>query len=172
MHRILRKVAVTLVALTMVVGCSGCVSEEREAELVEQRETQLAELIAQADAWGAEIFVQVPEDEAEVVNRNVGGVRQASDHYRDWPKYYYWSQSVDLYADGPRSPEEFIDDLEPWLEEEGWERNRDREFPPGEDSFRRDYFRGPYHLVVEVYTVEPPKAQTIMFSIVTPSTDG
>ena len=61
--------------------------------------------------------------------------------------------------------------LSQWLEGRGWERNEGSEFPPREESFERDYYRDGYHLVVEVYTEVPPRAQSINFMIVTPQTD-
>jgi hypothetical protein len=143
-------------------------------ERVASQEAQLREYVEQADAWGgggAEIIVQIPEAEVENVTQNLGGSRQASDLYEDWPKYYYWDQIVSLLPDGPRTPAQLADDLEPWLEEQGWQRDRAREFPPGKESFTRDYRRGAYTLAVEVYTVPPPHAQSISFSIVTPNTD-
>jgi len=78
---------------------------------------------------------------------------------------------VVLKAEGARAPSEVADDLEPWLEGQGWERYEESEFPPGEQSFERDYYRDGYHLVVEVYTVPPPHAQKLAFMIVTPPTD-
>ena len=46
-----------------------------------------------------------------------------------------------LKAEGARAPSEVADDLEPWLEGQGWERYEESEFPPGEQSFERDYYR-------------------------------
>ncbi len=160
-----------LVSVALAGALAGCGSEQREAEQVASQETQLQEYVEQADALGAEIIAQIPEAEVENVTQNLGGSRQASDLYEDWPKYYYWDQIVSLLPDGPRTPAQLADDLEPWLEEQGWQRDRAREFPPGKESFTRDYRRGAYTLAVEVYTVPPPHAQSISFSIVTSNTD-
>ena len=162
-------VVATGVMLCLLSGC-GLV-EARQAEVVASQKAQLLEFIDQADAWGADIIAQVPEEEAEDIFENFGGSRQAGANYDEWPKYYYWAQGVDLYADGPRTPTEFADGLEPWLEEQGWVRNLDKEFPPNEENFVRDYVRGRYSLAVEVYTVSPPQAQSLNFRIVTPQTD-
>lgn len=132
---------------------------------------QLKEYVAQADGWGAEIIAQIPASEIEMVSDNAGGARKASDYAEEWPKYYYWGQIAVLRADGPRTPAQVADDFGPWLKEQGWERNKASEFPPGEDTFERDYYRDGYHLVVEVYTVPPPHAQKLTFMIVTPQTD-
>jgi hypothetical protein len=152
----------------MLPGCVGMSAEERVAV----QEEQLVEMVAQADGWGGEIIAQIPvaEHEPAAESRNMGGSRQASD-YEEWPKYYYWDPIIVLRAEGARTPTEVADDLEPWLEAEGWERNEGSEFPPGEESFERDYYREGYHLVVEVYTEAPPRAQSINFTIVTPQTD-
>ncbi|MBQ3360084.1 MAG: hypothetical protein IJG47_14460 [Microbacterium sp.] len=135
------------------------------------QEAQLKEFVERADAWGAEVLVQIPSSEIELVSDNAGGARKASDYYEEWPKYYYWDQIVVLHADNVRSPSEVADDFEAWLEGRGWERNEGSEFPPREESFERDYYRDGYHLVVEVYTEVPPRAQSINFMIVTPQTD-
>ena len=155
------------VVLSVVSGCG--LSEARQAEAVASQEVQLQEFIDQADAWGADIIAQAPEEEAKAIYENFGGSRDA--YYKEWPQYYYWAQGVDLYPDGPRTPTEFADDLEPWLEDQGWVRNLDKEFPPDRDSYVRDYVRGRYSLAVEVYTVTPPQAQSLKFRIVTPRTD-
>ena len=155
----------------MLFVLSGCGSSEaRQAEPVVSQEDQLQEFVEQADAWGADIIAHAPEDEAKDIFENFGGSRQASADYAEWPQYYYWAQSIELYPDGPRTPTEFAVDLEPWLEEQGWVRSRNGEFPPGRDSFTRDYSRGRYSLAVEVYTVTPPQAQSLNFRIVTPDT--
>jgi hypothetical protein len=151
---------------------SGCgLVEARQAEVVAFPEVQLQEFIEEAAGWGAEIMAQIPAEEAESVSGQLGGTRKASDDYEEWPKYYYWAQRVDLHLDGPSTPTEFADELEPWLEKQGWVRNLDKEFPPGRDSYVRDYVRGRYSLAVEVYTVSPPQAQSLNFRIVTPQTD-
>ena len=157
-----------LVWLVMLTGCAGMSAEESVAA----QEAQLNVFVAQADGWGGGIVAQIPVAEIEPAaeSYNIGGVRKVSD-YDDWPKYYYWDQIVELKAEGARAPSEVADDLEPWLEGQGWERNEESEFPPGERSFERDYYRDGYHLVVEVYTVPPPQAQTLAFMIVTPQTD-
>ena len=162
-------VVATGVMLCLLSGC-GLV-EARQAEVVASQKAQLLEFIDQADAWGADIIAQAPEEEAKAIYENVGGIREAGANYEEWPKYYYWAQGVDLYPDGPRTPTEFADGLEPWLEEQGWVPNLDKEFPPGRDSYVRDYVRGRYSLAVEVYTVTPPQAQSLKFRIVTPRTD-
>lgn len=159
-----------LVALVAAAGVlSGCGLSAEEKVTVQ--EAQLKELVEQADTWGADIVAQVPGAEVELLTDNAGGVRKASDYGVEWPKYYYWAQIVVLQADGPRSTTQVADDLAPWLEEQGWEWNADRDVPPGNDRFERDYYRDGYHLVVEVYTEAPPKAQSIHFKIVTPQTD-
>jgi len=157
------------VVFCVLTGCA--MSESRKAEVVASQESQLQEFIDQADAWGADIIAQAPKEEVEDIFENFGGSRQAGANYEEWPKYYYWAQGVDLYPDGPRTPTEFADGLEPWLEEQGWVPNLDKEFPPGRDSYVRDYVRGRYSLAVEVYTVTPPQAQSLKFRIVTPRTD-
>jgi len=167
-----RAALAVVTAGVVLVLTTGCVtSESRKAEAVATQEVQLQEFIDQADAWGADIIAQAPEEEAEDIYENFGGSREAGANYEEWPKYYYWAQGVDLYPDGPRTPTEFADGLEPWLEEQGWVPNLDKEFPPGRDSYVRDYVRGRYSLAVEVYTVTPPQAQSLKFRIVTPRTD-
>ncbi|MFJ2369177.1 hypothetical protein [Microbacterium sp. NPDC087665] len=153
-------------AIAVLAGC-GLSAEEK----VKVQEAQLKELIAQADAWGAEVIAQVPASEVELLSDNVGGARGVSDYNQQWPRYYYFAQTVVLRADGPRTPTQMADDIEPWLEDQGWERNKGSEFPPDDDRFERDYYRDGYHLVVEVYTEPPPRAQSINFTIVTPQTD-
>ena len=162
-------VATAGVVLCLLSGCA--MSESRKAEVVASQEIQLQEFVDQAAGWGADIIEQIPAEEAESISGQLGGTRQASDNYEEWPKYYYWAQRVDLHPDGPQTPTEFADGLEPWLEEQGWVRNRDSEFSPRKDSFVRDYGRGRYSLAVEVYTVTPPQAQTVNFRIVTPQTN-
>ena len=156
------------VVLCVLSGCA--MSESRKAEVVASQEVQLREFVDQADAWGADIIAQVPELEKASVTGHLGGSRQESANYEEWPRYYYWSQIVELYPTA-RTPTAFADDLEPWLEEQGWVRNRDSEFPPGKESTVRDYVRGRYSLEVEMYTVSPPRAQLLNFRIVTPGTD-
>jgi len=137
------------------------------------QERQLEVYVAQADASGAEVIAQIAESELEPAHqsRNIGGVRQASEYYEEWPKYYYWAQIIELKAGGPRTPVQVADDLDPWVEKQGWERNTDSEFPPTEESFERDYYRDGYHLIIRAYTVPPPHAQKLMFTIVSPHTD-
>ena len=101
------------VVLVLTTGCVA--SESRKAEAVATQEFQLQEFIDQADAWGADIIAQAPEEEAEDIYENFGGSREAGANYEEWPKYYYWAQGVDLYPDGPRTPTEFADGLEPWF---------------------------------------------------------
>ena len=161
------------VVLAFGVACSiaGCTVSGEEAIVVQKN--QLKQYAEQADAAGAEIVAQIPESELEPAHqsRNIGGVRLVSDYYEEWPKYYYWAQIIELKADGPRTPTQVADDLEPWLEEEGWKRNTDSEFPPSDESFERHYYRDGYHLIVRAYTIPPPHAQKLMFTIVTPHTD-
>lgn len=162
-----------LAVLAFGVGCSmtGCSVSGEEA--IVMQESQLEEYIAQADGAAAEIFAQIPEEELlpGQDTGNFGGVRLVSAYYEEWPKYYYWAQIVVLKAEGPRTPTQVADDLEPWLEEQGWMRNTDREFPPSDESFERHYYRDGYHLIVRAYTIPPPHAQKLMFTIVTPHTD-
>ncbi|MBQ3360086.1 MAG: hypothetical protein IJG47_14470 [Microbacterium sp.] len=140
-------------------------------EKVAVQEAQLMEYIAQADGWGAEIVDQVPAAEIALLSDTVGGARQESDYNVEWPKYYYFGQTIVLHAEGPRTPTEVANDLEPWLRDQGWERNTASEFPPGDDRFTREYYREGYRLTVEVYTEAPPRAQSINLTIVTPHTD-
>lgn len=84
--------AALVVVATGVVLCllSGCaMSEASQAEVVASQEVQLQEFIDQADAWGADIIAQVPAEEASSISGNLGGTRQASDYYEEWPKCYY-----------------------------------------------------------------------------------
>ena len=165
-----RRIGAAVVAVMVATGVlAGCGLSEEEKVAVQ--EAQLKELVAQADGWGADIIAQIPEAEVELLSDNAGGVGKASDYGVEWPKYYYWDQIVVLHADGPRSPTEVADDLEPWLEQQGWERNADSEPAPRRDSFASSYFRDGYHLTVEVYTQDPPRTQSLHFSIVTPQTD-
>ncbi len=137
------------------------------------QENQLKQYAEEADAAGAEIVAQISESELDPAHqsRNIGGVRLVSAYYEEWPKYYYWAQIIELKAGGVRTPAQVADDLEPWLEEQGWMRNTDREFPPSDESFERHYYRDGYHLIVRAYTIPPPHAQKLMFTIVTPHTD-
>lgn len=150
---------------------SGCATSPEEA--IPVQESQLEEYIAKADGAGAEILAQIPQEELlpDHDTGNLGGVRLVSDYYEEWPKYYYWAQIVVLKAEAPRTPTQVADDLEPWLEDQGWKRNTDSEFPPSEESFERHYYRDGYHLIVRAYTIPPPHAQKLMFTIVTPHTD-
>jgi len=111
------RAALAVVTAGVLLGVlSGCGAvEARQAKVVASQEVQLQEFIDQADAWGADVIAQAPVDEVEDILKNVGGTRQAGDYYEEWPQYYYWAQIVDLYRDGPRTPTEFADDLEPWL---------------------------------------------------------
>jgi len=161
---------VTAALVTLLSAC-GSQPQLSEEDRVAVQETQLAEFIQRADGWGAEIVANVPASEVETLYPNMGGSRGAGENYEQWPRYYYWFQGIDLLAEGARSPSAVADDLEPWLKRQGWERNTDVEFPPGQERFERDYFREGYHLIVEVYTEEPPMAQAINFKIVTPQTD-
>lgn len=159
---------VLFAAVAVLSGC-GVSAEEN----IVAQDTQLKEAIAQADTWGGEITAQIPvtEIEPESDAHNIGGVRKTSDYGAEWPKYYYWAQIVELKQEGAMTPTQVADDLAPWLESQGWERNADSEFSPGKESFERDYYRDGYHLVVEVYTEPPPRAQSLHFTIMTPATD-
>lgn len=163
-----KRVSTVAAGVVFALGLSGCGLSAEERIAVQ--EEQLASFIEYADGWGAKIIAQIPEEEVEVLSGAAGGSRGANG-YEQWPRYYYFDQIVDLRADGPRSPTQVADDLEPWLEEQGWERSTEGEFPPGEESFERDYFRDGYHLALEIYTVEPPQAQSLQIVIVTPTTD-
>ncbi|WP_348790016.1 hypothetical protein [Leifsonia sp. NPDC080035] len=167
-----RRLGFGLVLVGLVCTLSGCgLSPEQEARQVANQQAQLAALIVRADGWGAEILAQVPEGEIETVTKNIGGVSIASDYYEEWPKYYYWMQLIDLRPDGPRTPTQVADDLEPWLHSHGWKRYKEHERPPAKDRFKHYYVREGYLLGVEAYTVPPPRAQTIGFTILTPETD-
>lgn len=155
-------------AVLASMGLSGCGLSAEERITVQ--EEQLASFIDRADAWGADIVAQIPEDEIELLSDVAGGSRGANG-YEQWPRYYYFDQIVVLHPDGLRSPTQVADDLEPWLEEQGWKRATEGEFPPDEESFERDYFQDGYHLALEIYTVEPPQAQSLQIVIVTPTTD-
>ncbi len=169
--------ALALTALVaLLVGCGQGEEPPNEGQTGKamSQEEQLESYIHTADSWGAEIVAQIDATEIKPdsePSNNYGGVRQASDYGVEWPKYYYWAAIITLRADGPRAPTDVAEDLHPWLENEGWKRDESREFPPGEESFERDYFRDGYHLVVEVYTEPPPQAQSLQFMIVTPETD-
>lgn len=154
--------------LVLALGVAGCGLSAEERITVQ--EEQLASFIDRADAWGADIVAQIPEDEIELLSDVAGGSRGANG-YEQWPRYYYFDQIVVLHPDGPRSPTQVADDLEPWLEKQGWKRATEGEFPPDEESFERDYFQDGYHLALEIYTVEPPQAQSLQIVIVTPTTD-
>ena len=147
-----------------------CGSEERKAEQAVEQQTQLDAYITKADNWGEEIYARIPQDEVKNAIRGDGGVSKANGSYAEWPKYYVWDKLVTLKSDAPRTPTRLADDLEPWLESQGWVRNQNREMPPGKESFTRYYARDHYTLMVEVYTWVPPKAQNIFFTIVTPDT--
>ena len=168
MRKHIFRAAITILTIVAVSGgVVGCMPEPSE----ESRVAQLQGYIDRAEAWGGEIIAQIPEEEIEIVNPNRGGVREANDAYQPWPKLYFWVTDVNLLPEGARSPREVADDLDPWLENQGWQREESRELPPENERFKRHYFRQSYHLTVEVYTVEPPQAQSIVFRIVTPSTD-
>lgn len=162
--------------VALLVGCGHGEEPPNKGETGAgmSQEEQLESYIHTADSWGVEIAAQIDADEIapdSEPSNNYGGVRKASDYGVEWPKYYYWAAIIVLREDGPRTPTAVADDLDPWLEAQGWERAEEREFPPGRDSFERDYFRDGYHLVVEVYTVPPPHAQKLQLMIVTPETD-
>jgi len=154
-----------VLAPVVLLGC-GLTAEER----ITVQEEQLQSFIKRADGWGADIIAQIPEGEVELLSDPAGGSRGANG-YEQWPRLYYFDRIVVLRADGPRSPTEVADDLEPWLIDQGWRRAKDGEFPPGEESFARDYFQDGYHLALDIYTVEPPRAQSLQIAIVTPTTD-
>lgn len=169
------RAAVALAVPLALAVSPGCAESHllSSNEKVVLQETQLKKFVAQANSWGADILAWVPMEEVEPAteSHNIGGVRKANE-YEEWPKYYYWDQILELNSEGARAPSDMADDLEPWLEKKGWRRDEDSEFPPGEQSFERDYYRDGYHLVVEVYTLPPSQAQTIAFTIVTPQTDA
>lgn len=165
--------AVLAVVMAGVVLCvvSGCgMSESRKAEVVVLQKMQLGEFVDQADAWGADIIAQFPAEETQSVPSNAGGWRSAGAYYEEWPKYYVWDKIVTLQPDGPRTPVEFAEDLEPWLEEQGWVKTRD-DVLPGKGTVERGFSRGGYSLSVEAYTAVPPQAQLVALMIVTPKTD-
>jgi len=167
-----RRLVVGLALAGAVCALTGCgPTAEQEARQVATQQAQLAALIDRADGWGAEILAQIPEPEIEAVTKNIGGPRLASDYYEEWPKYYHWHQFIDLYPRGPRTPTQLADDLEPWLQDHGWKRYKAHESPPADDRFKRFYVQDGYLLGVEAYTVAPPRAQTVGFTILTPETD-
>ena len=161
-------VVLTGVVLVLVSGCG--MSESRKAEVVASQEVELREFIDQADAWGADIIAQVPAEETESMSGNAGGSRQAGDNYEQWPRYYIWHKFVELHPDGARTPTEFADDLEPWLEEQGWVQTRE-DVLPRKGTIERGYSRGGYSLMLEAYTAVPPQAQLVALMIVTPRTN-
>ncbi|SEO01151.1 hypothetical protein [Cryobacterium luteum] len=161
-------VVMTGVMLSVVSGCG--MSESRKVEVVASQEVQLGEFADQADAWGADIIAQFPADETDSVSSNAGGGRQAGDNYEEWPRYYVWDKIVTLHADGARTPIEFADDLEPWLEEQGWVQTRE-DVLPRRETIERGYSRGGYSLTLEAYTATPPQAQLVALMIVTPRTN-
>lgn len=163
-----KRASAVVLGLVLALGVTGCALSAEERITVQ--EEQLASFIDRADAWGGDIVAQIPEDEIELLSDVAGGSRGANG-YEQWPRYYYFDQIVVLHPDGPRSPTQVADDLEPWLEEQGWKRATEGEFPPDEESFERDYFQDGYHLALEIYTVEPPQAQSLQIVIVTPTTD-
>lgn len=163
-----KRASAVVLGLVLALGVTGCALSAEERITVQ--EEQLASFIDRADAWGADIVAQIPEDEIELLSDVAGGSRGANG-YEQWPRYYYFDQIVVLHPDGPRSPTQVADDLEPSLEEQGWKRATEGEFPPDEESFERDYFQDGYHLALEIYTVEPPQAQSLQIVIVTPTTD-
>lgn len=137
------------VGTAVLSGC-GMSADERIAV----QEEQLASFIEQADAWGKQITSQVADEEVDLVS-DAGGSRGAQE-YAQWPRYYYFARTVVLRPDGLRTPTQVADDLEPWLEKQGWERNEGQEFPAYGDSFERYYSRGEYGLTLQVYTEPPP----------------
>lgn len=155
---------VLAVGVVVLSGC-GLSAEER----ITVQEEQLQSFIEHADAWGEQITSQVADDEVDLVS-DAGGSRGAQE-YAQWPRYYYFARTVVLRPEGPRTPTQVADDLEPWLSKQGWERNEEQEFPAYEDSFERYYSRGGYGLTLQVYTEPPPRAQSIDITIVTPTTD-
>ncbi|GEM_PF-4225092 len=154
--------------LTVLTGCTD--TDLQEAELLQQRETQLSGFAAQAESWGEDIVGQISNAEIDRDTGNLGGVRPVGGDFDGWPRLCFWDRSVELRLDGPRTPTEVADALEPWLRDQGWMRRLDLEFPPTSTRFERDYVRDGFHLAVEVYTEPPPMAQTIAFTIVSPST--
>lgn len=167
-----RRLVVGLALTGAVCALTGCgLIAEQEARQVATQQAQLTTLISRADGWGAEIIAQIPEPEIKTLTDNIGGMRAASDYYKEWPKYYYWEQLAVLHPDGPRTPTQLADDLEPWLQDHGWKRYKAHERPPADDRFTRYYVQDGYLLGVEAYTVAPPRAQTVGFTILTPETD-
>lgn len=174
MRRRLRGAAWESVLVLMLSGglLNGCVGfAERDEERVATQELQLQKHVEMLDKWGAEILEQVPVEDTVEVYPNFGNAGPASDGYEPWPKLYVWRQGVELRPDEVRTPTALAAELEPWLESQGWKRAGGDERFPREDRRRFDYMRGPYHLIVEAYTVEPPMAQSLNFSIVSPATD-
>lgn len=163
----------TVLVLVFAVGLlNGCVDfTEREEKRVATQELQLQKHIELLDKWGAEILEQVPVEDTVEVYPSFGNAGPASDGYEAWPKLYVWRQGVELRPDEARTPTALATELEPWLESQGWKRAGGDERFPREDRRRFDYMRGPYHLIVEAHTVEPPMAQSLNFSIVSPATD-
>ncbi|MGN6426048.1 MAG: hypothetical protein ACTHMF_04445 [Leifsonia sp.] len=160
-----------LAAAGAVAVLSGCGwSEDREAAQVASQEAQLKVLMSTADGRGAEIMGQIPASEVGTTV-DTSSIALTSDFYEEWPKYYVWSQTVELHLDGPRTPAQVADDLEPWLAQHGWMREEENEFPPGRESFTRYYRWGGFRLAVEAFTDLPPRAQTLRFAIITPDTD-
>ncbi|MBK0420766.1 hypothetical protein JD292_01545 [Leucobacter sp. CSA2] len=136
-----------------------------------EQQKQLDGYMAKARGWGEEILAQIPKAEIEDAGPAAAGTRAANMNYKEWPKYYIWDTMVDLRQGGPRTPTVVADDLDPWLKDQGWKRNEEREAPAGTESFTRYYSREHYSLMVEAFTDAPPRAQTIFFTIVTPSTN-
>lgn len=165
-----RAIAAVLAVGVICAGVTGCASEERKAAQVAQQQKQLDGYIAKADGWGEDILKQIPKSEIETANRVASGTREANTSYEEWPKYYNWDTMVDLKPVGARTPTAVADDLDLWLQAQGWERNLEREDPPNAEQFTRYYSREHYTLMVDVYIESPPRAQTISFSITTPST--
>ncbi len=165
------RVVTALAAAGAVAVLSGCGwSEDREAAQVASQEAQLKVLMSTADGRGAEIMGQIPASEVGTTV-DTSSIELTSDFYEEWPKYYVWSQTVELHLDGPRTPAQVADDLEPWLARHGWTRDTGHEFPPRTRSFTRYYRWDGYLLAVEAFTDPPPRAQAVRFAIVTPDTD-
>ena len=165
------RVVTALVVAGAVLVVSGCGwSEDREAAQVASQEAQLKALMSTADGRGAEIMGQLDVSEIEST-ADLSSIELTSDFYDEWPKYYVWSQDVQLNLSGPRTPTRVADDLDPWLAQHGWMREEENEFPPGRESFTRYYRWGGFRLAVEAFTDLPPRAQTLRFAIITPDTD-